>query len=238
MPASAETVRQYFRQLAVKGVSQATIDRRAAAIASAHRRSGVEPPPTRDETVRATLAVIRETIGSTRTPRARLTLDELHRLLAVCDRGTRAGLRDRALLLLAWAGPFRRAELVALDVENLEHKADGLWIEVRQPGSEDDGAATTIRVLPYADDLSICPVRNLFAWLRAAKIRRGPVFRPVRRYDRVQPQRLTDQSVALIVKRAAARAGLDPAGLAADSLRPARLPAGGSAPLPPALSWS
>jgi hypothetical protein len=80
-------------------------------------------------------------------------------------------------------------------------------------------ALANVRTLPFAGDAAVCPVRNLFAWLRAARIRSGPVFRQIRRYDRVQPERLTDQSVALIVKRAAARAGLDPSRLAADNLR-------------------
>ena len=220
LPAGVETIRQYLRQLAVRGMSQATIDRRAAAISSAHRRSGIDPPPTTDETVRATLAVIRGTMGQARSPKPGVSLDDLHRLLAVCDRGTKAGLRDRALLVLAWAGPFRRSELAALDVEDLEHKPDGLWIQVRRAGREE--APPEVRALPYAADASVCPVRNLFAWVRAAKIRRGPVFRPVKRHDSVQPQRLTDQSVALIVKRAAVRAGLDPRRLTADGLRSAR----------------
>jgi site-specific recombinase XerD len=224
LPASASTLRLYFRQLAVKGAKAATIARRAAAISTAHRLAGTDPP-TREETVRATLAVIRRTIGTAKKPRAGISIEELHRMVAVCDPGTKAGLRDRALLVLACAGPFRRSELVALDVKDLEHTPDGLRIQVRRSGTDEERVAK-FKILRYSANPSTCPVRTLSTWLRAAKITQGPVFRPVKRYDKVQPHRLTDESVALIVKRVAARAGLEPGELAADSLRRALSPQG------------
>jgi integrase len=73
--------------------------------------------------------------------------------------------------------------------------------------------------LPYGSNPATCPVRTLGAWLDAAEITEGPIFRPVNRHDQVQPGRLTDQSVALVVKRAGERAGLDPSRLAGHSLR-------------------
>jgi site-specific recombinase XerD len=129
-----------------------------------------------------------------------------------------AGRRDRALLVLAFAGAFRRSELVALDVADVEEVADGLRILVRR-SKTDQEAAGKRKPLPYGSNPATCPVRTLAAWLEAAEILEGPIFRPVNRHDQVQPGRLSDQSVALVVKRVGERAGLDPSRLAGHSLR-------------------
>jgi hypothetical protein len=100
-----------------------------------------------------------------------------------------------------------------------------LRIQVR-PSGTDEEALTKFKTVPEGSHPTTCPVRTLVAWLNAAKIAKGPLFRPVNRHDKVQPRRLTDQSVALIVKRAAARAGLDPGQVAPESLRQALSPLG------------
>src|SRR5207245_1958651 len=81
----------------------------------------------------------------------------------------------------------------------------------RRSGTDEEGVAK-FKILRYRSDPSTCPVHTLSTWLRAARITKGPVFRPVTRYDKVQPRRLKEESVTLIVKRRAARAGLDPRG--------------------------
>jgi site-specific recombinase XerD len=218
LPAAPSTLRQYFAQLVQRGVKAATIARRVAAISKAHQLAGVSPPPTREETVKATLAGIRRTIGTAQQSKAAISIEELRRMVASCDPETKAGLRDRALLVLAFAGAFRRSELVSLDVADVEQVPDGLRILVRR-SKTDQEAAGKRKPLPYGSNPATCPVRTLAAWLGAAEITQGPIFRPVNRHDQVQPGRLSDQSVALVVKRAGERAALDPARLAAHSLR-------------------
>ncbi len=132
--------------------------------------------------------------------------------------GTRVGLRDRALLLVGFAGAFRRAELVSLDVSDLEFSSAGLTITLRRSKTDQEGRSRRLGI-PYGSSEATCPVRALEAWLESARIQDGPIFRPLDRFQRVQPTRLSSERVALIVKRRAKAVGLDPARYAGHSLR-------------------
>ena len=129
-------------------------------------------------------------------------------MLAPIDTATLAGQRDRALLLLGFAAALRRSELVALNVEDLEFDtARGLKLTIRKSKTDQQQAGAQVAV-PYARETDRCAVRALSQWLQAAKIHRGPVFRRMRRGDTVGQERLTDQSVALIIKSRARAAHL------------------------------
>jgi integrase len=132
--------------------------------------------------------------------------------------GTRVGLRDRALLLVGFAGAFRRAELVSLDVADLEFSSAGLTVTLRRSKTDQEGKSRRLGI-PYGSSEATCPVRALQAWLETAHIQDGPIFRPLDRFQRVQPTRLSAERVALIVKRRAKAVGLDPARYAGHSLR-------------------
>jgi integrase len=131
---------------------------------------------------------------------------------------TRVGLRDRALLLLGFAGAFRRSELVSLDVADLEFARAGLIVTLRKSKTDQEGNSRRLGI-PFGSSETTCPVRSVQAWLEAALITSGPVFRPLDVFDRVQPERLSDKAVARIVKRRAKAVGLDPARYAGHSLR-------------------
>jgi integrase len=132
--------------------------------------------------------------------------------------GTRVGLRDRAVLLLGFAGAFRRAELVSLDVADLEFSSAGLIVTLRVSKTDQEKSGRRIGI-PFGSAENTCPVRALREWLETARIVDGPIFRPMDRFYRVQPTRLSDKAVALIVKRRAKAVGLDPARYAGHSLR-------------------
>ena len=132
--------------------------------------------------------------------------------------GTRVGLRDRAVLLLGFAGAFRRFELVSLDVADLEFSQAGLVVTLRKSKTDQEGKHRGIGI-PYGSSEATCPVRSLQVWLAAARITDGPVFRSLDTFQHVQPARLSDKAVALIVKRRAKAVGLDPARYAGHSLR-------------------
>jgi integrase len=115
---------------------------------------------------------------------------------------TLGGVRDRALLLLGFAGAFRRSELCALDVADLvQWDADGVRCLVRRSKTDQEGAGR-FKDVPYGRDPASCPVRALREWLDRAGIESGPIFRPLNKQGHVLPRRLTDQVVALAVKRA------------------------------------
>jgi site-specific recombinase XerD len=219
IPAIPATVAAFLAGEADRGFRPVTIGRRAAAIAAAHRAQD-HPNPCDSGAVAAVMSGIRREHGTRPLRRAApLELDPLARLLEPIDASTLAGRRDRALLLLGFAAALRRSELVALDVEDLEFDtARGLKIVIRGSKTDQERAGATVAV-PYARTRDRCAVRALQAWVAAAAIHRGPVFRQMRRGDKLTDRRLSDQSVALIVKRRAQAAGLPPTFLSGHSLR-------------------
>jgi integrase len=135
------------------------------------------------------------------------------------------------MMLIGQLGAFRRSELVALDVDDVEQLEDGLRIRIRRSKTDQEGAGDW-KGIPRRSDHEVCPVRALQAWLQVSGIESGPLWRPVNRHDQVLDERLTDKGVARILKRACERAGLDPARYAGHSLRSglATAAAGGGAP--------
>jgi site-specific recombinase XerD len=132
---------------------------------------------------------------------------------------TPGGLRDRALLVLGFAGGFRRSELVALDVADVVDRAEGLVVTLKRSNTDQEGAGREVGI-PYGSHPETCPVRALRAWLAAAGIDDGALFRPVTRAGVVGAERLSAKAVALRVKVAVERAGVgDPSRYAGHSLR-------------------
>jgi len=129
-----------------------------------------------------------------------------------------AAVRDRALLLVGFAGCLRRSELVGLDVADIDVTADGLVLSVRSSKTDQEGAGALVG-LAYGSYRPTCPVRAWQAWVAAAGLRDGPAFRGINRHGHVGAGRLHASSVALIVQRRTAAAGLDPADFAGHSLR-------------------
>jgi len=124
-------------------------------------------------------------------------------------------VRDRALLL---AGPFRRSELVGLDVADITDTEDGLHIVVRRSKSDQEGEGDLVGV-PYGSHPPTCPVRAWRAWLAVSEITEGPAFRGITRHGKISETRLTARAVADVVKVRAHAAGLDAKTFAAHSLR-------------------
>jgi len=167
--------------------------------------------------VSRTHAGIRRTLGTAQNAKAPALVDDLKRMLDQLP-ATRVGLRDRALLLVGFAGAFRRSELVSLDVVDLEFSRAGLIVTLRKSKTDQEGRSRRLGI-PYGSSEQTCPVRSVQAWLESARIVDGPVFRSLDRFQRVQPKRLSDKAVALVVKRRARAVGLDPARYAGHSLR-------------------
>jgi integrase len=233
LPASPAVIAAHAVELADRPViSVATIGRRLAAIGRMHREAGFDPPPNRALEVQKVMTGIRRTLGvAPRRQRTPLSPDELRRLLASVDPQTLAGNRDRALLLVGYYFAGRRSELVALDVEDLIEVADGLRITVRRSKTDQEGEGE-VKGVPRKPDPAVCPVVALQGWLEAAGIAEGPIWRPVTRWDTPGGDRLTPQSVNLIIKRACRRAGIDDARYAGHSLRSGFATAAGAAKAP------
>jgi integrase len=130
---------------------------------------------------------------------------------------TLQGLRDRALLLVGFAGAFRRSELVSLDVGDVTWGEDGCTATLRRSKTDQEGEGRKVGI-PFGSSPEFCPVRTLQAWVEAAGLTVGPLFRPVKG-STVSAARLSDKAVARLVKRAAEAAGLDPSRVSGHSLR-------------------
>jgi integrase len=216
LPASDETVSVYLAALADRGAKAATIARRLVVISQAHKAADL-PSPTSSSLVRRVHAGVRRTLGTAQTAKAPALVSELKQMLEALP-ATRVGLRDRAVLLLGFAGAFRRSELVSLDVADLEFASAGLIVTLRKSKTDQEGKSRRLGI-PFGSSEATCPVRSLQAWLASARISDGAVFRSLDTFQRVQPRRLSDKSVARIVKRRAAAVGLDPTRYAGHSLR-------------------
>lgn len=214
LAASPDSAAAFLAWDAGQGAKPSTIGRRVAAIRYAYKLAGLAPP-TDDERVRATVRGIRRKHGAAPRQKAPATAERVLAMVASLP-STPQGLRDRALLLLGFAGAFRRSEVVALDFEDIEETAEGLRIAIRRGKTDQEGRGVVIAIPRGA---LACPVAAVKTWLDAAGITAGPVFRSVAKGDRVTPARLSDRSVANIVKRHAAKVGLDPGQFGGHSLR-------------------
>lgn len=215
LPAAPETVAAYLAHGVAQGAKASTLGRRLAAVRYAHKLASM-PTPTDSEAVKATLRGIRRTIGAAKVKKAPAVVSRLKAMSAACS-DTIAGKRNRALILLGFGGAFRRSELVALDVEHVTEEEDGLRVFIARSKTDQEEEGVTIAIPRGSSEA--CPVRALREWLDSAGIESGPIFRPINKAGVVSAQRLTDQSVALVVKAHAASAGMDPRQFAGHSLR-------------------
>lgn len=215
LPVGPETLTLYLAGCA-KTMKASTIQRRLSSIAQAHKAAG-HGSPLRHGTVAAVWSGIKRTIGTAQEGKSPTLIEDIRAMVEVLPPG-RLGQRDRALLLLGFAGGFRRSELVALDVADVALKRAGLVVTLRRSKTDQEGAGRKIGI-PHGGRPETCPVRALKGWFKASGIEEGALFRRVDRHGNLLPQRLSDQAVALIVKRLATAAGRDPALFAGHSLR-------------------
>ncbi|MFN3652635.1 MAG: site-specific integrase [Armatimonadota bacterium] len=215
LPADPETVALYLTER-IETAKVSTLQRRLCAISQAHQLAG-HPSPTKHPIVRAVWAGIRRVHGTAQAGKAPTLTEDLRRMVETLGSDL-AGVRDRALLLVGFAGAFRRSELVSLDREDVTVTRSGLVLHLRRSKTDQEGQGSK-KGIPHGSAAPTCPVRSLQAWMRMAGIESGPLFRGVTRHGQLQPGRLSDRAVALVVKRAAAAAGLDPDLYSGHSLR-------------------
>ena len=225
LPADPEQVRLYLTQLTQfagrKGdrVKPRTAQRHLVAIAAAHREQDIGFD-TQHPVLRRTMDGIRRTFGARQEGAPALRHGDI---AAICKtfRADVRSARDKAIILLGFAGGFRRSELVALNVEDLADDKDGLTIMVKRSKTDQDGKGRTVAIVKGAHPLT-CPVAAVKAWLYAAGIAEAgnsALFYPVNRWGGVELNRLSDKAVDRIVKGACRKAGLKDKGYSAHSLR-------------------
>lgn len=213
MPCSPGTLAEYIASRAHVH-SPFTIARRIVGISRAHTSLGL-PDPSKSDLVRAVLRGLRRTQGKPQRQVAPVLREDLLPMLEQM-RGLK-GIRDRALLLIGFAAALRRSELVGLNVDDLQFVKEGVLIHLPRSKTDQDGEGRKIAI-PFGRT-SACPVKAVKHWMDSAMIMIGAVFRSVNKAGAVSAARLTDQSVALIVKQYARALGLPADAYSGHSLR-------------------
>lgn len=214
LPATPNTVKLYITFLDQQSVR--TIDVKLAAVARKHIDEGYSDP-TIDEKVKSALSGIRRRLNTDPVKKAPVLPEELIRMINTLP-DTVSGKRDKALLLVGFAGAFRRSELVGLSLRNIHFNKNGMTIKLWRSKTDQEGTQGIEKSIPKLKS-EMCPVDALKEWLKIADIKDGAIFRRVDKWGHIRDKALTPQSVALIVKRSADAAGIDSANLAGHSLR-------------------
>ncbi len=195
----------------------ATLRRRLASIGKMHAVAN-HPNPCATEVVKATMKGIERAFGIAQEGKAPATLGKMEQMVSACRPDTLDGLRARAILLVGYAGAFRRSELAELDCADLKWTEEGVTITVRRSKTDQRGKGMT-KAIPYVPGSAMCAATALRAWLTAAGIDSGPVFRSFMRNGLPKPTGIKPSIVNIIVKACADKCGFDSAEFGGHSLR-------------------
>ena len=213
IPSTPEIISQYLAKHATSH-KPATLSRWLVSINKAHTSQSLKSPINSD-LVKATLRGIKRTVGTQQRQVEPVLKNNLCDMVNGLE-GIK-GCRDRALLLIGFAGAFRRSELVGLQYSDLEFVEDGLIINLKHSKTDQEGIGRKIAI-PYARG-SVCPVLAIKTWIELSKISEGAIFRPVTRHGRIEKTNLSSHAVAIIVKERVKAIGLDTCKFSGHSLR-------------------
>ena len=196
-PVSPETLAAYVSHLA-DTCKWATINRRLAAISKLHQLNKLETP-TQNRIFRIVMEGIKRTKGIRQNQAPAFKLNILKQLLRDFDTESNADLRNKALLLLGFTGAFRRSELVALNIENLDFTEDGLIVSLQKSKTNQYGDYEE-KAIFYSPEAILCPIRSLKSWIQRLNKTSDALFVRVRKGDKITTDRLTDKTVNDLVK--------------------------------------
>lgn len=214
LPASPNTLYCYITDLA-ESHKASTIQRKLVAIGQAHVTAGY-PNPTHHTEVRTTMAGIRRAKTMAPAQKAAIRAQSLRPAIVELPE-TISAIRNKALILVGYAGAFRRSELVSLDVSDVTFTEEGIILRIGKSKTDQEGEGMEKTIA--RGNSGTCPVVALREWLDRAEITEGPIFRPINRHGSIGKTRLTAQSVALVCKKLAPSLGLDPKDVGGHSLR-------------------
>lgn len=216
LPSSPEVVACYFTSLAMKEYRVTTIRRHCAAIAAAHREAGY-PTPTSHPSIKELLHGITRKIGTPAKPVDALLSEDIKQIIGAMP-NTFLGTRDKAIILIGFAGAFRRSEIVGMNVDNLSYRDEGLVILLARSKTDQRGEGRLVGI-PYGKNPNTCPIVALQKWLEVSGISEGAIFRGLDKHDHFVSRRLSIRSMGNVIKRAARSAGFDPEKYSGHSLR-------------------
>jgi len=220
LPSDPKVVSLYLTYLSSKDAKMSTLKRRLVSIGVIHKLKG-HYLDTKHPSIIENILGIKRRKGSIQLSKKPLLINDLKELINAIDKQKKEEIkkfRDRSIILIGFSGGFRRNEIVSLDYEDLDFVTEGLKINLRRSKTDQFGEGFK-KALPYFDNSQYCPVVSLKKWIEVSKITSGPVFRRFTKGSRLSNNRLTDQTVALLIKEYLKLAGIDSKNYSGHSLR-------------------
>ena len=220
LPSEPKVVSIYLTHLSTKEVKISTLKRRLVSIGVIHKLKGYYLD-TKHPSIIENLMGIKRRKGSIQKGKKPLLINHLKKLINVIDKVNKneiVKIRDRSIIIIGFSGGFRRNEIVSLDYNDLDFVSEGLKLNLKRSKTDQFGEGLT-KALPYFDNPKYCPVVSIQKWIEISKINSGPLFRRLTKGSNLSENRLTDQTVALLIKKYLQLAGIDNRNYSGHSLR-------------------
>ena len=220
LPSEPKIISLYLTHLSTKNTKMSTLKRRLVSIGVIHKLNG-HYLDTKHPAIIENIMGIKRRKGSVQKGKKPILINSLKKIINVIDQQKKEEikkLRDRSIILIGFSGGFRRNEIVSLDYEDLDFVPEGLKIILRRSKTDQFGEGFT-KALPYFDSSQYCPVVSLKNWLEVSRITSGPLFRRFVKGSKLSENRLTDQTVALLIKEYLNLTGIDSKNYSGHSLR-------------------
>ena len=220
LPTEPKIVSLYITHLSIKDAKMSTLRRRLVSIGVIHKLKG-HYLDTKHPIIIENLMGIKRKKGNFQRGKKPILINQLKAIVDVIDNEKTEEIkriRNKTIILIGFGGGFRRAELVSIDFEDLEFVPEGVKIIVRKSKTDQFGEGM-IKGLPYFSNETYCPVLHLKKWLKLSSIKSGPIFRRFSKSFKLSDNRLTDQSVALLIKNYLSLAGIENKNYSGHSLR-------------------
>ena len=220
LPSEPKIISLYLTHLSTKDVKMSTLKRRLVSIGVIHKLKG-HYLDTKHPAIIENIMGIKRRKGIVQKGKKPILISSLKLIINAIDQQTKdkiKKLRDKSIILTGFSGGFRRNEIVSLDYDDLDFVPEGLKITIRKSKTDQFGEGS-VKALPYFDNLQYCPVVTLKNWITESKIKSGPIFRRFSKGSKLSGNRLTDQTVALLIKKYLNLAGIDSKNYSGHSLR-------------------
>ena len=220
LPSEPKIVSLYLTYLSTKDAKMSTLKRRLVSIGIIHKLKG-HYLDTKHPAIIENIMGIKRRKGSVQKGKKPILINYLKEIINVIDQQDKEDIkkfRDRSIILIGFSGGFRRSEIVSLDYDDLDFLTEGLKISIKRSKTDQFGEGFT-KALPYFDSSQYCPVVSLKKWIDMSKITTGPVFRRFVKGSKLSENRLTDQTVALLIKEYLQLAGVNSKNYSGHSLR-------------------
>jgi len=220
LPSEPKIVSLYLTYLSTKDVKMSTLKRRLVSIGVIHKLKG-HYLDTKHPSIIENIMGIKRRKGSNQKGKKPLLINDLKQIINVIDKEKIEEikkLRDRSIILIGFSGGFRRNEIVSLNYEDIDFVQEGLKISLKRSKTDQFGEGS-MKGLPYFDNSQYCPVVSIRKWIEISKINSGPLFRRFIKGSKLSDNRLSDQTVALLIKDYLEIAGIESRNYSGHSLR-------------------